>query len=73
MPLQSACRELDEITQLLIEEHRLIRLMRNHGEPPSAVDEARSYAGGLSQVALLLQPMLLAALDLELEAALNPA
>ena len=70
MPLQSACRELDEIAQLLIEEHRLVRLMRAHGESPCVTDEARAYAGGLSQVALMLQPMLLAALDLELEAAL---
>ena len=70
MPLQSACRELDEIAGLLIREHELIRLMRAHGEAPCEVDEARTYAGGLSQVALLLQPMLIAALDLEMEAAL---
>lgn len=70
MPLQSACRELDEIAQLLIREHELIRLMRSHGEPPCLADEARSYAGGISQLALMMQPLLLAALDLELEAAL---
>ena len=70
MPLQSACRELDEIAALLIEEHRLIRCMRSHGEAPCVADEARAYAGGLSQVALMLQPMLIAALDLETAAAL---
>ena len=70
MPLDSACRELDEIAQLLIEEHRLVRLMRSHGEAPSVVDESRAYAGGISQLALMLQPMLLAALDLEMANAL---
>ena len=70
MSLDTACRELDEIAGLLVEEHRLIRCMRAHGEVPSAVDEARAYAGGLSQVALMLQPMLLEALDLEMAAAL---
>lgn len=74
MPLQSACRELDEIAQLLVREHELIRCMRAHGESPcEAVDEARAYSGGISQLALMLQPMLLAALDLETAAALNPA
>lgn len=70
MPLQSACRELDEIAQLLVREHELIRLMRAHGEAPCVTDESRSYAGGISQMALMLQPMLLAALDLEMAAAL---
>ena len=70
MTLDSACRELDEIAQLLIEEHRLVRLMRAHGEAPSAVDESRAYAGGISQMALMLQPLLIAALDLELASAL---
>ena len=70
MSLDTACRELDEIAQLLIREHELIRLMRSRGEQPCVCDESRAYAGGLSQVALLLQPMLLAALDLEMAAAL---
>ena len=69
MSLDTSCRELDEIAGLLIEEHRLIRCMRAHGEAPCVADEARAYAGGMSQLALMLQPMLLAALDLELEAA----
>ena len=73
MNLDTSCRELDEIAQLLIREHELIRCMRSHGEAPCVADEARAYAGGLSQLALMLQPLLIAALDLELEAALNPA
>ena len=70
MPLDTSCCELNQIAALVNQEHELIRCMRAHGEAPSVTDEARAYAGGLSQVALLLQPMLLAALDLELEAAL---
>ena len=69
MPLDTSCCELQEISELLVEEHQLNRCMRAHGEAPSAIDEARAYAGGISQLALMLQPMLLAALDLELEAA----
>ena len=70
MPLQSACRELDEIAGLLVREHELIRLMRGRGEQPCICDESRAYSGGISQLALMLQPLLIAALDLELEAAL---
>ena len=70
MDLDASCRELGEIAGLLIEEHRLIRLMRSHGEPPFEADEARSYAGGISQLALMMQPLLLEALDLEMAAAL---
>ena len=73
MSLDTACRELDEIAQLLIEEHRLIRCMRAHGEAPCVCDESRAYAGGISQLALMMQPLLIAALDLEMAAALNPA
>ena len=69
MPLATSCRELQEISALLVEEHRLVRLMRRCGEAPCVTDEAMAYAGGISQLALMLQPMLLAALDLELEAA----
>jgi hypothetical protein len=70
MPLDSACRELDEIAQLLIREHELIRCMRAHGEPPCEGDESRAYAGGISQLALMLQPLLLTALESETAAAL---
>ncbi len=70
MSFDSSCRELDEIAGLLVREHELIRLMRAHGESPCEADEARAYAGGLSQVALLLMPLTLAALDLETAAAL---
>ena len=73
MPLATSCRELQEISELLVEEHRLVRLMRCHGEAPALMNEARAYSGGISQLALMLQPLLIAALDLELEAALNPA
>ena len=73
MPLATSCRELQEISALLVEEHELIRCMRAHGEAPCVTDEAMAYAGGISQMALMLQPLLIAALDLELEAALNPA
>ena len=73
MSLQSSCRELDEIAALLVREHELVRCMRAAGEPPCEVDEARAYAGGISQLALIMQPLLIAALDLEMEAALNPA
>ena len=73
MTITSACRALDEIAQLLVREHELIRLMRGRGEQPCMCDEARAYSGGISQLALMMQPLLLEALDLELEAALNPA
>lgn len=70
MSLDTNCRELDEIAGLLVEEHRLIRCMRAHGEAPCVTDEAMAYSGGISQMALMLQPLLIAALDLELEDAL---
>ena len=70
MTITSACRELDEIAGLLVEEHRLIRCMRAHGEQPCMCDESRAYSGGISQLALMLQPLLLEALDLEMTAAL---
>ena len=73
MTLASTCRELREISALLVEEHRLVRLMRAHGESPCVTDEARAFAGGISQMALMMQPLLIAALDLEMAAALNPA
>ena len=66
MPLATSCRELQEISELLVEEHRLVRLMRCHGDAPALMDEARVYSGGISQLALMMQPLLLAALDLEI-------
>ena len=69
MPLATSCRELHEIAELVNREHELVRLMRRHGEPPCVSDEVTTYAGGISQVALMMQPLLLAALDLEMEAA----
>ena len=70
MTLAAACCELNQIAALVNQEHELIRCMRAHGEAPCVSDEARAYAGGLSQVALMMQPLLIAALDLELESAL---
>ena len=73
MSLQSSCRELQEIAELVNREHELVRLMRRHGEPPCVSDEVMTYSGGIAQLHLMNSVLLCAALDLEMEAALNPA
>lgn len=74
MPLADQFAELDSIAQLIVEEHALIRCMRHcEGEAPEPAAEAASLAAGISQWALLIQPLQLAALDLEMAAALAEA
>ena len=66
--------ELEQIAGLIVEEHRLIHCMRHcEGEAPEPAAEAASLAAGVSQWALLIKPLQLAALDLELASALAEA
>ena len=73
MPLADQFAELDSIAQMIQAEHQLITCMRSQGEPPAPEAEARSYAAGMAEIALLLPVMQLAALDLELAASLAEA
>ena len=74
MPLDDACMELEQIAGLIVEEHRLIHCMRHcEGEAPEPAAEAASLAAGISQVALMIRPLQLAAIDLELAASLAEA
>ena len=70
MPLASVCAELHEIALLTAAEHQIIRAMRRHGEAPDPVEEARTYAAGFAQIALMITPLRLEALDMEMAAAL---
>ena len=47
--------------------------MRAEGEQPPVIDEARAYSGAMAQLLCMHGPLLIAALDLEMAAALNPA
>ena len=60
---------LDTIAGLIVEEHQMIRCLRCQGEPPEPEAEARAYAAGLAQMAMLIRPLQMAALDLELQSA----
>ena len=74
MPLDDACAELRQISAIVCEEIQLIHCMRHcQGEAPEPAAEAASLAAGISQVALMIRPLQLAALDLELAASLAEA
>ena len=73
MSLDQSCAELEAIAQLITEELALIRCIRSHGEAPTVEEEVRSYAGAMGQLLCIRGPLLIAALDLEMAAALNPA
>ena len=74
MPLDDACAELRQISAIVCEEIQLIHCMRHcQGEAPEPAAEAASMAAGVAQLALLLMPLALAALDLELAASLAEA
>ena len=68
MPLADHLAELEPIARLITQEHELIHCLRCQGEPPEPEAEARAYAAGLAQMALMIRPLQMAALDLELEA-----
>lgn len=65
MPLADQFAELDSIAQMIQAEHQIITCMRSQSEPPTPESEARCYAAGLAEIALLLPVMQLAALELE--------
>lgn len=65
MPLADQFAELNKIAAMIEAEHQLITCMRSQGEPPAPEAEARCYAAGLAEIALLLPVMQLAALELE--------
>ena len=69
MSLDTSCCELEAIAGLINQELQLVRCMRAEGEQPPVADEARAYSGAISQLFALHGPLLIAALDLELEAA----
>ena len=73
MPLADQFAELDSIAQMIQAENELISCMRSQGEPPAPEAEARSYGAAIAQLALLLPVMQLAAIDLELAAAMAEA
>ena len=63
MALDRACADCEVIADLICKELELIQSQ----EPFTAIETANTYAGGISQLALLRGPLLIAALDLELE------
>ena len=69
MHLDGVFTELHEIALLTAAEHQVIRVMRHHGEAPEPEAEARCYAAGFAQIALMITPLQLEALDLETAAA----
>ena len=69
MPLADQCAELNSIALMVQAEHQLITCMRSQGEPPAPELEARSYAFGLAQLALMQGPLLCEISRLETEAA----
>ena len=73
MPLDDACAELQQISAIVCEEIQLIHCMRCQGEAPEPEAEAASLAAGIGQVALMIRPLQLAALDLEMAAAMAEA
>ena len=74
MPLDDACSELQQISAIVCKEIQLIHCMRHcQGKAPQPEAEAASLAAGVAQIALMIQPLQLAALDLELAASLAEA
>ena len=67
MTFAEHCSELHQIAVALVAENSLIQEMREEGEAPEVELEARSMAAGIAQIGLLIQPLQLAALDLETE------
>ena len=65
MPLSSVCEELHQIALLTAAEAQIIRCMRRNGEAPEPEAEARCYAAGFAQIALMIRPLQMEALELE--------
>jgi len=66
MSLASACVDLHQIASLLVAEHELITAMRADGVGPEPEAEARCYGAAMAQLALMIRPMQMAALDAEM-------
>mgnify|MGYP001458255722 CR=1 FL=1 len=69
MQLDQQLSELHTIARLIEGEIEAAIDLRRDGEPVSIALEAQSYAAGIAQLALALQPLMLEAIDLEQAAA----
>ena len=69
MSLDTSCCELEAIAGLINQELQLVRCMRAEGEQPTLQEEATVYSGAIAQLFCMHGPLLIAALDLEMEPA----